>query len=407
MRRTSSAGTTGRRTSIYLRGADNRYVEGVDAGVGSKARRLSVLTPNKLSVDECPLNEHFNLYARHNKKDIGEGGAAMVRLMTSKTAGFPNQKVVAVKEFREWDRQEESEDEYSRKIKSEYAIAKSCDHANIVHTFRLCVSENKWFHVMEYCELGDLNDLINKEYFTDEDKGCMFKQLIRGVDFLHARGIAHRDIKSENLLVDREGCLKIADFGTAEVFAGMHPGLKGCRRASLVDEDAEIRFCSPGLVGSRPYMAPEIIKHDRPYDPRGVDVWACAVVFLTLCVGGTPWECASNDIKNYNIFCTTWDEWQTKFPDGEVREGRQLPGFAYTKQFGSFSPPVRTMIMGMMHPDPAHRWSARDVKETKTVRDYECCQQQGYSDDIKERQRKVMHNHIPPDKKNKKGQFKA
>lgn len=408
-RRTSSTGTANRRLSIYSRGADNLFVEGVDAGAGSKARRLSVLIPDRFEVDECKLNDHFSVLARHNKKDIGEGGAAVVRLMQSKTAGTPNHKVLAVKEFREWDRAEEEEHEYIRKIKSEYAIAKSCDNPNIVHTFRLCVADHKWFHVMEYCELGDLNDLIKMGYFTQEDRGCMFKQLMRGVDFLHARGIAHRDIKSENLLLAKDGCLKIADFGTAEVFAGTHPGLKGCRRQSLVDEDAEVRLCQPGLVGSRPYMAPEIIAHKHPYDPRGVDIWACAVVYLTLVVGGTPWDCASNDVKNYNIFCNTWEDWYCQFPDGEIKKGRKLPRFAYTKQFQAIGDGERLMVMGMMHPEPSKRWGAHDVLECKEVKEAPCCQQPGWSEDmdVRERQRKVMHNHVPPSKRGKGGALKA
>ncbi|KAK3052359.1 hypothetical protein LTR09_006569 [Extremus antarcticus] len=400
-RRASSAGTTGtRRGSIYFRGTDGYHVEGVDAGAGSKARKLSVHIPQRMEVGECALTEHFSMFARAGKKDIGEGGAAIVRLMQSKTAGGGGkEKVFAVKEFREWDREEEEEMEYVRKIKSEYAIAKSLEHPNIVETYRLCTAENhkKWFHVMQYCELGDLNDLINGGFFTPDDRNCMFKQLLRGVDYLHKYGIAHRDLKSENLLVTKDGCLKIADFGTAEVFCGTHPGLRGCRRPSLTEDDAEIRLCKPGLVGSRPYMAPEIIKHEADYDPRGVDVWSCAVVYLTLCIGGTPWECASTDVKNYNIYCSTWDEWLKRYPDGIVKEGRPLPSFASTKQFVQLGDVnTKTMILGMLHPDPTKRWSTRDALETKTVTDYPCCQQAGYSDDIKNRQRKVLHNHVPP-----------
>ena len=392
--RSDSAGT--RRGSIYLRGAEGGYLEGVDAGVGSKARRLSVHIPDHLEVDECPLKDHFNLYSQVKKKEIGEGGAAVVRLMQSKVA-VNGSKAVAVKEFREWDSDEEQEFDYVRKIKSEYAIAKSCQNPNIVATFRLCYSGKKWYHVMEYCELGDLNDLINGGYFSREDRNCMFKQLLRGVEYLHSRGIAHRDLKSENLLVNKDGCLKIADFGTAEVFCGTHPGLNGCRRQSLVGEGEEIRLCKPGLVGSRPYMAPEIIEHKSDYDPRGVDVWSCAVVYLTLCVGGTPWDCASTDVKNYNIYCHTWDEWLEKYPDGIIQEGRSLPGFAGTKQFQMLDDAgTKRLIMGMLHPDPTKRWSAHQVLATKTVTEYPCCQQEGYSDDIKTRQRKAMHNHIPP-----------
>ncbi|KAK3715138.1 hypothetical protein LTR37_007348 [Vermiconidia calcicola] len=400
-RRASSAGTN-RRGSIYLRGVEGGFLEGVDAGVGSKARRLSVHIPDHLEVEEVPLADHFSIFARAGKKDIGEGGAALVRLMQSKTASTSKDKLVAVKEFREWDSQEEQEWDYIRKIKSEYAIAKACEHPNIVATSCLCYSDKKWFHVMEYCDLGDLNDLINKGYFSIDDRNCMFKQLLRGVDYLHARGIAHRDLKSENLLLTKSGCLKIADFGTAEVFCGTHPGLKGCRRPSIIEEGAEIKLCEPGLVGSRPYTAPEIIEHKVNYDPRGVDVWSCAIVYLTLCLGGTPWDSASAGVKNYNIYCHTWDEWLEKYPDGIIQEGRPLPKFASTKQFLALGDvATKRLMMGMLHPDPSKRWSAHDALDTKLVTEFECCQQEGYSDDIKTRQRKVLHNHVPPEKKPK------
>ena len=67
-------------------------------------------------------------------------------------------------------------------------------------------------------------------YLKGEDKRkdrlCLFKQLIQGVGYLHAHGIAHRDIKLENLLLTKDSKLKITDFGVSEVFSGTHPGLR-------------------------------------------------------------------------------------------------------------------------------------------------------------------------------------
>lgn len=399
-RRDSSAATC-RRSSIYSKsGEGGAYLEGVDRGVGSKARRLSVHLPEEIDVDICVLEKHFNVMARMSQKDIGEGGAAVVRVMRSKTAGhekLPKDRLYAVKEFRTRDHTEEEEFEYERKIKSEYAISKSCQHPNIVETYRLCHSHDRYFHVMEYCELGDLQVLISKNYFSREDRNCMFKQLLRGLDYLHARGIAHRDIKADNLLVNKEGCLKIADFGTGEVFCGQHPGLRNCRQQSIIDPDEPIRLCAPGWLGSRPYMAPEIYQRTGEYDPRAVDVWSAAIVYISLCVGGTPWPAASQEQKNYSIYCRTWEEWKEKFPDGEIKAGRPLPAFAHTKQFQSFDDmPTKVMIFGMLHPDPQNRWTIRQALETKTVTEWPCCQQTGYSDDIKTRQKKALHNHVPP-----------
>jgi len=391
-----------RRSSIYTKTADGYHAEGVDAGMGSKARRLSVLVPAQLEVDECPLEEHFNIVNRTRKKHIGEGGAATVKMMKSKTAGA-GQKAVAVKEFRDWDGNEETEAEYQRKIKSEFAIAKSCyQNRNIVETYRLCYSDKqtKWYHVMEYCDQGDLNDIINLGYFSREDRDCMFKQLLRGVDYLHSRGIAHRDLKSENLLLTDKGCLKIADFGTSEVFSGKHPGLRHCRRPSLIKDGDEIRLCKPGLVGSKPYMAPELVARQKDYDPRCTDVWSCAIVYITLILSITPWESAEPRVKNYNIFLTSWDRWRGKYPDGVISEDKPLPDFAsHPKGFSKLgSQSIKAMVMGMLHPDPAKRWSASQALESKEVMEFACCQQDGYSDDIKTRQRKVNHNHCPPKK---------
>jgi protein-serine/threonine kinase len=407
-RRMSSGAISRRRSSIYFKQTEGGdYLEGVDAGAGSKARRLSVKIPAQLEVDECRLEEHFTLFNRMGKKKIGEGGAAAVQLMQSKTAGSTNAKTYAVKEFRDWDAEEEEEQEYIRKIKSEYAIAKSCENPHIVQTFRLCTSGKNWFHVMEYCELGDLNDLIKANYMDQEDKNCMFKQLLRGVEYLHARGLAHRDIKSENLLVTASGCLKIADFGTSEVFCGQHPGLRHCRRPSIISQDQDIRLCQPGMVGSRPYMAPEIYERKADYDPRCVDAWSCGIVYLSLCFGGTPWDAAHMDAKNYHAFRNSYDTWHEQHPGEHITKTSSLPKIASSSLFNLRTPFAVPMAIGLLDPTPSLRWSVKEALEIVCDREgygpWPCCQQEGYSDDLAKREKRVMHKHQPP--KVKKSHF--
>lgn len=400
---------TRRRASIFTRTGEH-----VDAGVGSKARRLSVAFPDEFQVDECPLEDHFSLIARMKKKHIGEGGAATVQLMSSKTAsdGKTRDKVFAVKEFRQWEEGDESQAEYERKIKSEFAIAKSLEHPNIVETYQLCYMEKrtKWYHVMEFCDHGDLNDIIRESNFSLEDRHCMFKQLMRGVEYLHSRGIAHRDLKSENLLLDKTGCLKIADFGTSEVFSGTHPGLQRCRRPSIIAADAEIKFCEPGLVGSRPYMAPELLEHRHPYDPRAIDVWSCGIVYISLILRSTPWDAAIPDPerhKNYHIYASSWERFRAAHPDlarGPVDPDGPFPDMARSRQWAVLPKgEMLRLLFGMLNPDPQARVSAKEAVGSKAVALMECCQQEGYSGDIKTRERKVMHRHLPPAKKVKGG----
>jgi len=76
-------------------------------------------------------------------------------------------------------------------------------------------------------------------------------------------GVAHRDLKPENLLFDKEGHLKIADFGVSEVF-----------RTAFEREP----HMSRGICGSAPYIAPEEFER-KEYDAREVDIWSCGIIY--------------------------------------------------------------------------------------------------------------------------------
>lgn len=229
-----------------------------DKGVGVKSRRLSTSLPDDFAVDTCELYQEFTyggLIHGIKRKEIGKGATATVRIMYRK--GQSKAVRYAVKEFRKCGRNEDRQ-EYEKKVKSEFTIASSLNHPNIVKSIRLCHHSGRWNHVMEYCEQGELYALIMKRYLRRKDNLCLFKQLLQGVAFLHRNGIAHRDIKPENLLLTNEGHLKITDFGVSEVFSGLHPGVRAaggqCGKAMK-----EVRKCSPGICGSIPYIAPEVL----------------------------------------------------------------------------------------------------------------------------------------------------
>lgn len=229
-----------------------------NSGVGLKARRMSASLPEDFHVDSCELSEEFVSASKipgRRGKEIGKGATATVKIMYRK--GCSKDIAYAVKEFRKRGRNE-MEREYEQKVKSEFSIASSLHHPNIVKTVRLCSHAGRWNHVMEYCSYGDLYSLIQRGYLQKEDNLCLFRQLLQGVAYLHENGIAHRDIKLENLLLSSEGHLKITDFGVSEVFSGIHPGLRSaggeCGKAM-----GEVRKCSPGICGSLPYIAPEVL----------------------------------------------------------------------------------------------------------------------------------------------------
>ena len=237
-------------------------------GVGAKSRRLSTSLPDEFAVDFCELDKEFRSSSHvpgRRGATIGKGATATVKLMFKKND--MSHTYYAVKEFRKKEKTEDELD-YVKKVKSEYSIAASLHHPNIVRTVRLCTHAHRWNHVMEYCQYGELFHWVEKGLFKSQfklsDRLCFFKQLMRGVDYLHSHGIAHRDIKLENILLSGEGILKITDFGVSEVFSGDHPGLEQSHgRAG--QNMGEVRKCVPGVCGSLPYIAPEVLaKNCKP-----------------------------------------------------------------------------------------------------------------------------------------------
>ncbi|KAL1980234.1 hypothetical protein VTN96DRAFT_4439 [Rasamsonia emersonii] len=382
-----------------------------NSGVGLKARRMSASLPEDFHVDLCELSEEFVSASRipgRRGKEIGKGATATVKIMYRK--GCSKNVPYAVKEFRKRGRNE-TEREYEQKVKSEFSIANSLHHPNIVKTVRLCSHAGRWNHVMEYCSYGDLYSLVQRGYLQKEDNLCLFKQLLQGVAYLHENGIAHRDIKLENLLLSSEGHLKITDFGVSEVFSGIHPGLRSaggeCGKAM-----GEVRKCSPGICGSLPYIAPEVLAKTGDYDPRPLDVWSCAIVCLALFFRGTPWQAARLTDVNYAKFIAGWDNFLLKKPDGIVTE-TEYPSCG--RIFSALpKAALKRLVLRMLHPDPERRITIHDALRDRWVSRIECCcpdpkdtvkpvnsidAAKGSGKHAGQMKVQKVHNHLPPEKR--------
>lgn len=384
-----------------------------DAGTGAKARRMSLSLPDDFTVDVAELANEFEyqhkFLGRHGKH-LGKGAASKVRLLMRK--GCP-EELYAVKEFRGKSNRE-SQTDYEKKIKSEFSIAKSLHHPNIVETVRLCTDHSRWNHVMEYCAEGDLFSLVSKGHLKGEerkkDRLCLFKQLIQGVAYLHANGIAHRDIKLENLLITKDSKLKITDFGVSEVFTGTHPGVRESG-GQCGQNMGDIRLCSPGICGSEPYIAPEVLAKKESYDARLLDVWSSAIVMIYLTFGGAIWNRAerSPDNTHYNKLVEGWEKWYVKHPDSDACITDSDYPKCYALDVGVTPPALRRLLLQMLNPDPRKRITIDEVINNRWMRNVECCQLESYDDPAQlidatkpdanksnGSKRIFCHSHLPP-----------
>ncbi|KAJ1786976.1 serine/threonine protein kinase [Coemansia sp. RSA 1935] len=184
----------------------------------------------------------------------------------------------------------------SRRVLEELGIAANVRHANIVRTFDVVVEpDRKCYMVMEACTVDLLSVLQQQvvthgKHVTDSELNTYFVQVVRGVHYLHAQGIGHRDLKLDNICVTEHGTVKIVDFGCATLFrrrvpADLHAELQG---------HSEVRYVetmSTGVCGSDPYIAPEVLAREW-YSAACADVWALGIVFFAMQNLQFPWAVA-------------------------------------------------------------------------------------------------------------------
>ena len=170
--------------------------------------------PSSKSSVQIPFGHDHGLSHKYGKlgKVLGAGAGGSVRLMRRNEDGV----VFAAKEFRP-RHSYETEREYIKKLTAEYCIGSSLHHGNIIETLDIVQERGKWFEVMEYAPY-DLFAIVMTGKMSREEISCCFLQILSGVTYLHSMGLAHRDLKLDNVVVSEQGIMKIIDFGSAHVF---------------------------------------------------------------------------------------------------------------------------------------------------------------------------------------------
>lgn len=175
---------------------------------------LNKSPPFSKGSQQLPFGDDHGLTSKYGKfgKVLGAGAGGSVRLMKRSSDG----KTFAVKEFRA-RHSYESEKEYTKKVTAEFCIGSTLHHGNIIETLDIVQEKGKWYEVMEYAPY-DLFAVVMTGKMSREEVTCSFLQILSGVTYLHSMGLAHRDLKLDNVVVNQHGIMKIIDFGSASVF---------------------------------------------------------------------------------------------------------------------------------------------------------------------------------------------
>ncbi|XP_075426118.1 serine/threonine-protein kinase MARK2 isoform X6 [Ascaphus truei] len=224
---------------------------------GSKSNMLRCRNSIATSADEQPHIGNYRLL-----KTIGKGNFAKVKLARHVLTG----KEVAVKIIDKTQLNSSS----LQKLFREVRIMKVLNHPNIVKLFEVIETEKTLYLVMEYASGGEVFDyLVAHGRMKEKEARAKFRQIVSAVQYCHQKLIVHRDLKAENLLLDSDMNIKIADFGFSNEFTF----------GNKLDT-----FC-----GSPPYAAPELFQ-GKKYDGPEVDVWSLGVILYTLVSGSLPFD---------------------------------------------------------------------------------------------------------------------
>ncbi|NWZ36697.1 SIK2 kinase, partial [Brachypodius atriceps] len=224
------------------------------------------------------------------------------------------------------------------KIYREVQIMKLLNHPHIIKLYQVMETKDMLYIVTEFAKNGEMFDhLTSNGHLSEGEARKKFWQILSAVEYCHSHHIVHRDLKTENLLLDANMNIKLADFGFGNFYKSGEPLSTWC--------------------GSPPYAAPEVFE-GKEYEGPHLDIWSLGVVLYVLVCGSLPFDGPNLPTLRQRVL-----------------EGRfRIPYFMSEVCF--CHPDCETLIRRMLVVDPTKRITISQIKQHKWMQADPSLQQQ-------------------------------
>lgn len=191
-------------------------------------------------------------------------------------------------------------------IINEIVVMKESMHRNIVNFIDSFLYKGDLWVVMEYMEGGSLTDVCTTNIMTEGQIAAVSRETLEGIKHLHANGVIHRDIKSDNVLLSMDGEIKLSK---STIKAGLAAEFEMITYVCL--SIADFGFCAQiqdanakrtTMVGTPYWMAPEVVKR-KAYGSK-IDVWSCGIMAIEMMDGEPPYL-HENPLRAIYLISTT------------------------------------------------------------------------------------------------------
>ena len=263
-------------------------------------------------------NEISKIQIGHYKieKEIGSGAFGKVYL------GYhiPTSEPVAIKVFNKNILFNNPED--YELVQKEIKILKIVKHKYIVQLYEIIENSSYIFIIMEYIEGNDLMEyILKKNHLSELEALKIFQQLINVLLYLHSQNISHRDIKIDNMLLDKKNNLKLIDFGLSTKY----------NDNSLLNQPC----------GTVVYAAPEVLD-GKEYHGMLADVWSAGIVLYGMLCGYLPFNSNDDEVNKKNVI------------KGNINFNEKY-----------FNDDIKDLLEHMLDVNPLTRFTLQDIREHK------------------------------------------